>query len=75
MEVNQSRAFDNNSVGQILNLLPSDKRNSILRLDKYYQKNEYILKKSQQKTEHIKKIKSLNSNSRVRLEVSLKKRF
>lgn len=38
LEVNQRIPFDNKSVGKVLELLPTDKYNSILRLDKHYQK-------------------------------------
>lgn len=38
LENNPKRPFDNDSVGQILDFLPLDKRSSILNLDKYYQR-------------------------------------
>jgi len=38
LEVNKSKASDNESVGKALELLPADKRNSILSLDRIYQK-------------------------------------
>ena len=40
--VNKSKAADNDSVGNVLNSLPIDKRNSILYLDYYYQKAAYV---------------------------------
>ena len=42
LDVNKSKAADNDSVGNVLNSLPIDKRNSILYLDYYYQKAAYV---------------------------------
>jgi cytochrome b subunit of formate dehydrogenase len=42
LDVNKSKAADNDSVGEILHKLPIEKRNSILSLDKYYQKSAYV---------------------------------
>jgi cytochrome b subunit of formate dehydrogenase len=42
LDVNKSMASDNDSVGQVLQKLPSEKRNSILTLDVYYQKVAYV---------------------------------
>ena len=42
LDVNKSKAADNDSVGNVLNSLPIDKRNSILFLDTYYQKAAYV---------------------------------
>jgi hypothetical protein len=42
LEVNPSQPTDNSSVGQALQRLPDDKRNSLLALDKYYQRSAYV---------------------------------
>ena len=43
LEVNQSRPFDNDSVGKILEVLPIEKRSAILNLDRNYQKIGYFV--------------------------------
>ena len=43
LEVNQSRPFDNTSVGKVLELLPIEKRTTILTLDKRYQQVGYFV--------------------------------
>jgi cytochrome b subunit of formate dehydrogenase len=42
LDVNKSKAADNDSVGLVLHKLPIEKKNSILNLDKYYQKAAYV---------------------------------
>ena len=42
LDVNKSTPCDNASVGQVLQKLPSEKQNSILVLDMYYQKAAYV---------------------------------
>ena len=42
LEVNKSKATDNNSVCEVLKKLPLEKKNSILFLDTYYQKAAYV---------------------------------
>jgi cytochrome b subunit of formate dehydrogenase len=42
LDVNKSNACDNDSVGKVLQKLPSQKRNNILTLDIYYQKVAYV---------------------------------
>jgi cytochrome b subunit of formate dehydrogenase len=42
LDVNKSIACDNTSVGEVLQKLPSEKQNSILVLDMYYQKAAYV---------------------------------
>jgi cytochrome b subunit of formate dehydrogenase len=42
LDVNKSKAADNDSVGNVLHKLPIEKRNSILSLDTYYQKAAYV---------------------------------
>ena len=42
LDVNKSNACDNESVGQVLKKLPSEKQNSIFVLDLYYQKAAYV---------------------------------
>ena len=43
LEVNQCRPFDNTSVGKVLELLPIEKRTTILTLDKRYQQVGYFV--------------------------------
>ena len=42
LEVNQKLPFDNDSVGNVLESLPSDKKNNIIQLDKQYQHIGYF---------------------------------
>ena len=42
LEVNRAQPTDNQSVGHALQRLPEEKRNSILTLDKYYQRSAYV---------------------------------
>lgn len=42
LEVNPSQPTDNPSVGHALQRLPEEKRNSLLALDKYYQRAAYV---------------------------------